>query len=292
MPDNNAKKLLFLYNPRSGRGHSSSLTADICNILSRNGAEVRAESIDFKVNPFDSHRDADTVVVAGGDGSVNYIVNCMKARSLDLKIGVIPAGTANDFAHVLGMSAKPLRAAAQIVDGTVRRVDCGRVNGRWFVNIFSFGLFTTTSQHTPDGRKHRLGKLAYMTEGWKELRRMHGTPLHIRTEYEEIETSSLMTLILNGRTAGGFRLARMSSVRDGMLDCLILEKHTFAASCWAMFRYLIGGNPKYVRQIRANRIEITSPLNERTDVDGQRGPDFPLTIECIGGALRVITGKR
>ena len=292
MSKNKINKVLFLYNPRSGRGKSAGLTGQICDILSRNGADVTAEVIDFKVNPFDISTDIDTVVVAGGDGSVNYVVNCMKARSLDLKIGVIPAGTANDFAHVIGMSSKPLRAAAQIVDGTVKRVDCGRVNGRWFVNIFSFGLFTTTSQHTPDGRKRHLGKFAYITEGWKELRRMHGIPLQICTEYEEIEISSLMTLIMNGRTAGGFRMARMSSVRDGMLDCLILEKHTFAASCWAMFRYLIGGNPKYVRHIRANRIEITSPLNERTDVDGQRGPEFPLSIECLGGALRVITGKK
>ena len=292
MSDNKAEKILFLYNPRSGRGRGVNLAAQICEILSRRGAAVTSETIDFKVNPFDTHTDIDTVVVAGGDGTVNYVVNCMKARSLDLKIGVIPAGTANDFAHVIGMSSKPLRAAVQIVEGSVKRVDCGRVNGRYFVNIFSFGLFTTTSQHTPDGRKRRLGKFAYITEGWKELRRMHGIPLHIRTEYEEIETSSLMTLIMNGRTAGGFRLARLSSVRDGMLDCLILEKHTFAASCWAMFRYLIGGNPKYVRQIRANRIEMTSPLNERTDVDGQRGPEFPLTIECLGGALRVITGKK
>ena len=285
-------KILFLYNPRSGRGQSTTLASEICAILSCNGAEVTAETVDFTAPPFDVHDDVDTVVVAGGDGSVNYVVNCMKARSLDLKIGVIPAGTANDFAHVIGMSSKPLRAAAQIAHGPVSRVDCGRVNGRWFVTIVSFGLVTPPSQPTPDGRKCRLGKLAYLTEGWKELRRMHGIPLHIRTEYEEIETSSLMTLIMNGRTAGGFRLARMSSVRDGMLDCLILEKHTFAASCWAMFRYLMGGNPKYVRQIRANRIEITSTLDERTDVDGQRGPSFPLTIECLGGALRVITGKK
>ncbi len=78
---------------------------------------------------------------------------------------MIPAGTANDFAGALGMSREPLEAARQIAAGRIARVDCGCVNDLWFVNIFSFGLFTTTSQRTPDERKHRIGKLAYILEG-------------------------------------------------------------------------------------------------------------------------------
>lgn len=292
MSTNKTNKTLFLYNPRSGRGFIQTNVGKICQTLARNGAEVTVEKIDFTVNPFDSHRDIDTVVVAGGDGTVNFVVNCMKARELDLVIGIIPAGTANDFAHALGLSARPLRAAEQLVSGVVRRVDCGRVNGRYFVNIFSFGLFTTTSQHTPDIRKHLFGRFAYLTEGWKELRRMHGIPLHIRTEYEEMDIVALITLTFNGRTAGGFRIARQSSVRDGLLDCLVLERHTFAASCWAMIRHMLGGHPRVIKHIRAAHIEMTSPLNESTDVDGQRGPGFPLTIECLGGALKVITWKK
>ena len=283
------KKILFLYNSRSGRGLITPLAGRICSTLARSGAEVAAATIDFGTNPFDTHTDIDTVVVAGGDGTVNYVVNCMKARSLDLLIGIIPAGTANDFAHALGMSANPLRAAAQIVAGRERQVDCGRVNGRWFVNIFSFGLFTTTSQHTPDIRKHLLGRFAYLTEGIREFRRMHGIPLEIRTESGDSQVVSLMTLVMNGRTAGGFRLARQSSIDDGLLDCLILERRTFAASSWAMFRYLLGGSPRLIRHIRAARIEMISPLlTEGTDVDGQSGPQFPLTIECIPSAIRVI----
>ena len=286
------KKILFLYNTRSGRGHGDGYADRICAILARNGAEVRQQVIDFGSNPFDTHGDVDTIVVAGGDGTVNYAVNCMKARSLDLRIGIIPAGTANDFAHAIGMSRSSAKAAAQIVDGKVHRIDCGRVNDLHFVNIFSFGLFTTTSQHTPDGRKHRLGKLAYATEGWKELRRLHGIPLHIRTDSgEEFDTVSLMTLVFNGRTAGGVRIARLSSVQDGLLDCLILEKHTFASACWAILRYMLGGHPRHIRQIRAAHIEMSSPLNELTDVDGQRGAEFPLTIECLAGALQIIVPK-
>ena len=103
----------------------------------------------------------------------------MKEKHLDLLLGIIPAGTANDFAGALGMEKNPVKAAAQLLGGTEERVDCGRVNDHYFVNIFSFGIFTTTSQRTPDKRKHQIGKLAYLIEGVKEFRSVHGIPLQI-----------------------------------------------------------------------------------------------------------------
>ena len=95
-----------------------------------------------------------------------------------------------------------------------------------------------------------------------------------------------------GETAGGFRLARTSSIRDGLFDCILLEKKDFFRSTLAMGRYLLGGNPKIVRHFRARRIDIRSTVNEPTDVDGQPGAEFPLHIECMAGGLRVIVPNR
>ena len=228
------------------------------------------------------------MVVAGGDGTVNYAVNAMKRKGLDIPIGVIPAGTANDFAGAVGMSREPLEAARQIASGAVDRVDVGRVNDLYFVNIFSFGIFTTTSQRTPDERKHKIGKLAYIIEGVKEFRTMHAVPLEIEADGERFDLRSLMVLIFNGETAGGFHLARRSSIRDGLLDCILLEKKNILHSTFAMGQYLLGGNPKIVRHLQARRIDIRSTVNEPTDVDGQRGAEFPLHIECLPGGLRVL----
>ena len=232
------------------------------------------------------------MVVAGGDGTVNYAVNAMKRKGLDIPIGVIPAGTANDFAGAVGMSRAPLEAARQIASGSVERVDCGRVNDLYFVNIFSFGIFTTTSQRTPDERKHKIGKLAYIIEGVKEFRTMHAVPLEIEADGERFDLRSLMVLIFNGETAGGFHLARRSSIKDGLFDCILLEKKNFFRSTLAMCRYLAGGSPKIVRHLRARRIDIRSSVNEPTDVDGQKGAEFPLHIECLAGGLRVMCAKQ
>lgn len=197
------KSAVFLYNTQSGKCKIGHCTDSICTVFRAYGYEITPQPIDFEANPFDGNEQIDLMVVAGGDGTVNYVVNSMKSKGLDIPLGVIPAGTANDFAGALGMSHKPLEAARQIASGAIDRVDCGCVNGLYFVNIFSFGIFTTTSQRTPDERKHKIGKLAYIIEGVKEFRAMHAVPLQVVADGEAFDFNSLMVLVFNGETAGG-----------------------------------------------------------------------------------------
>lgn len=286
------KKAVFLYNTQSGKGRIAASVDAICAVFRERGYDIRPQGIDFATNPFDGNETVDLMVAAGGDGTVNYVVNSMKRKGLDIPIGVVPAGTANDFAGALGMSRRPLEAARQIAEGAEERVDCGRVNGLYFVNIFSFGLFTTTSQRTPDERKHKLGKLAYIIEGVKEFASMHAVPLELTADGAKHAVDSLIVLIFNGETAGGFRLARRSSLRDGLFDCVVLEKRNIFATLWTMVRYLSGGNPKRIRQLRARRLDIVSPIDEPTDVDGQQGARFPLHVECLADGLRVMCPPR
>lgn len=285
------KKAVFLYNVQSGKGRIARNVSRICSIFAESGYAVEPQLIDFNRNPFDGNEAIDLMVVAGGDGTLNYAVNAMKTKGLDIPLGVIPAGTANDFAGVLGMSRDPLEAARQIATGSIERVDCGRVNGLYFVNIFSFGIFTTTSQRTSDESKHRIGKLAYLIEGIKEVRSMHAVPLEIDADGECFDLKSLIVLIFNGRTAGGFHLTRRASIKDGKFDCILLEKKNLFHSTLAMGQYLMGGNPKIVKQLQAQRIDIRSTVDEPTDVDGQRGAQFPLHIECLAGELQVMCAK-
>lgn len=281
------KKALFLYNTRSGRGRIEERKEAIVNTFRTNGYMIEPQLIDFQENPLRGHEQLDLVVVAGGDGTVNYVVNRMMELGLNLPIGIIPAGTANDFAGAIGMSKNPIEAARQIATGEIDHLDCGRVNDLYFVNILSFGLFTTTSQRTSDERKHRWGKLAYIAEGLKELRRMHRIPLEVEADGQKLSIGALIVLIFNGETAGGFHLARRSSVKDGLFDVLLLEKRHFLRSCWAMIRFLLGGNPRSVKQLRAAKLRLETPNQELTDVDGQRGAEFPLEIECLKGALQI-----
>ena len=286
-------KTLLLYNVKAGRGKAFANIEKVAEVFRAAGHETVMQLIEFDKNPFDGHEDTELAVVAGGDGTINYTVNRMKERGLDTLLGIVPSGTANDFAGAVGMSRNPVEAARQIVGGEEQRLDCGCVNGLYYVNIFSFGLFTTTSQRTPDERKHKIGKLAYIIEGSKELRALRPLPLHVETDGGSFDIDALMTLIFNGETAGGFRLARRASIRDGFFDGLILERRNLFAACWSMIRYLLGGKPASVRHFKSRNIRITTSAGGvLTDVDGQTGAEFPLDIRCIAGGLRVVCPRK
>ena len=92
------KQVLFLYNPQSGKGKIEKDSQAIGEMFRQAGYSIVDGPIDFSRNPFNGHETVDLVVVAGGDGTVNYVVNRMKEKHLDLLLGIIPAGTANDFA--------------------------------------------------------------------------------------------------------------------------------------------------------------------------------------------------
>lgn len=280
-------KAILLYNPRSGKGRIERHLDAIVEIFRQSEIEIRPKLLDFDKDPFEGDEDVELVVICGGDGSINYVVNTMLRRGISPTLGVIPAGTANDFALALGMSRRHLRAARQIAQGSVRSVDCGIVNGNAFVNVLSFGVLTTTSQQATDREKHLVGKLAYIRIGTRDLLTMHSIPLVARINGEEFSTEAAMFLAFNGRSAGQFQLAPEAKVDDGLLDVLILRYDNMAKTYWSMMQYLVGGHPEAVHYIRTDKIELLCPQSERTDIDGQPGPDFPLSIECLPGALKI-----
>ena len=289
-----SKKLLLLYNVKAGRGRIRRKMDALEQIFSEAGYAPIPKMLRFGQNPFEGESDdIDLVVICGGDGTINYVFNAMRAMNLDYPIGIIPAGTANDFAGALGVSARTLKAAEQIVKGTEQRVDCGRVNGMYFVNIFSFGMFTTTSQHTPEKIKRHIGKAAYLIEGSKELHNREFIPLHVVHDNGEFEVDSMITLIFNGETAGRFPIARDASIRDGLLDCMIMRKCGTFDGAWAAVKLiLLGRENEDIIHIRSKKLQITSPLSPLTDMDGQSSAEFPLEIECLPGNLRIIVPER
>ena len=291
------KQAILLYNSYAGRGRIERRIEAIISIFADADYDMIPVAIRFDDNPFKGHEDVDLAVVAGGDGTLNYVVNAMKRRSLNLTLGILPAGTANDFAGALGMSNNILKAARQIAYGTAEPIDCGCIEQinhpdlppKYFVNIFSFGIFTTTSQHTPKELKHIMGRAAYMIEGFRELKKLHGIPLTITSEDEAFYYPTLMGLVFNGETAGRMPLARMASLRDGVFDCIFLRKRetAFQSAC-DMALYVLGVRTAAVKYLRTSELILMSPSSEATDVDGQSGGRFPMRVKCLRGELNIV----
>ena len=259
--------------------------------------ELEVREIDFDVEPSALLEGLDAsydhLLVAGGDGTVNYIVNEMFREGLDLPLGVIPSGTANDFASAIGMHSNPIEACRQILECKPQPTDIGEVNGRYFINVFSFGLFTNVSQHTPTLLKNAIGKAAYVMGGAIDFVKMHPIPIEIHSDDGDWSGDALIVLVFNGKTAGNFPLAKMAEVDDGYLDVLVLKAGVLPAltAAPAFLHYIFGGGteiPRDVLHFHCSRISISSQGCEPTDVDGQPGPELPVEMVCRAGALRVI----
>lgn len=280
-------KALLLYNTASGRGRINNRVSEITALFSKAGYDVTPQKVVFSKNPFEGYEHIDLVVICGGDGTINFVVNALKEKNLDPEIGIIPVGTANDFAYALGIKSDITGAAQQIINGKVRRVDCGKVNDKYFVNVLSFGVLTTTSQQTSDKEKHIIGRLAYLRTGFVDLLNMHSIPLSIKCNGEEHKFEAVMFLAFNGNSAGQFKLAPKASVDDGKFDILILDYDNKAKTFWNMVSYLINHASRAVHHFRTDKVELNCHTDERTDIDGQPGPKMPLSIECIAGALKI-----
>jgi YegS/Rv2252/BmrU family lipid kinase len=291
------KQAILLYNSQAGRGKIGRNLEQVVAIFRDAGYDITPVPLRFDGNPIEGYESVDLVVVAGGDGTLNYVVNALMHRSLSIPIGILPAGTANDFAGALGMSNNLQKAARQIAYGVVEPIDCGVVESIdradkheiYFVNIFSFGIFTTTSQHTPEELKHLMGRAAYMIEALKELKKVRGIPLTITADGDAFYYPTLMGLVLNGETAGRVPLARRSSLRDGVFDCLFLRKRdTVVQSAVDMMLYVLGVRAAAVKYLQASELTLVTPVSEDTDVDGQSGGRFPMKVCCLRGALNIV----
>lgn len=294
------KKVKFIYNPNSGDNRVVYALDDIISIYQRKGFCI----VPFRLT-FDCEDDEiiagldDTyhhILVAGGDGTVNHIVNILKANAIDIPIAVLPAGTANDFATMLGMPSDIAEACKKILNGEIREVDLGRVNDEYFVNVFSCGLFTEVSQRTPTIMKNTFGKLAYYFSSLQELPNFKKLQLSIQADGREIYSgSALIFFVFNGKTAGNIKIAYLSDVQDGLLDVLVVKGDNIVETIRTVAHFLRRDTlhyPKDVIHVKSSDITITSLHDETTDIDGQPGPTFPVHIVCEPHALRVISPKQ
>ncbi len=294
------ERVKFVYNPVSGENMVTERLDDIIAIHQHKGYSIVPYRLSFEGNPDEEIiADLDSgyhhMLIAGGDGTVNYVVNLLKSHHIDLPIAVLPTGTANDFASMLDIPSDIGQACRLLLNGEIRRIDLGKVNGLYFVNVFSCGLFTDVSQRTPTVLKNTFGKLAYYVGGIGELSKLRKMHIRITTDHGEFTGSSLIFFVFNGKTAGQLRLAYLSEPDDGQLDVLIVKGDNPIETARTIFQYMTRSRsrqastyPAGVVHIRCSRLYAESITPETTDIDGQPGPPFPLEITCEQGALQIL----
>lgn len=291
-------KVKFIYNPNSGENTIALDLDKIIMIHQKYDHIIVPHRMSFERPLSDAFIDIDEsyryILIAGGDGTVDNIVNLMKEKEINLPIAILPSGTANDFARFLGMPQDVEEACNQILQGEVKAVDIGTINDKYFLNVASTGLFTDISQKIDSNLKNAIGKLAYYVKGIEQIPNFRKLKIKVKSEEVSFDGDMYLMLVFNGQTAGNLKLAYKARVDDGLLDVIIIKAGIIKNMINIFIKMLKSEHLEDVEGIiyfKTNRLEIECFEDIVTDIDGERGPDFPLLIKCEKGGISILGSK-
>ncbi|WP_321329634.1 YegS/Rv2252/BmrU family lipid kinase [uncultured Ilyobacter sp.] len=289
------KRVKLIYNPYSGENYIVKNLDTVFQVYQKKGYTVDAFRISFEADIKDAFNGIDReyhhIIIAGGDGTVNQVVNIIKKIGIDLPVAILPTGTANDFANCLGMPKDISEACQQILSSEVRFIDLGKANDTYFVNVASTGLFTDVSQKTNVNLKNTMGKLAYYFGGIIEIPNFKRLQITVESEELKYTGHSLIIFAFNGKSAGNIDIAYKSQLDDGLLDIVIVKAEIMTETLISFFKFLKKEhleNPKGVIHFKTDRLYLKCHEPISTDLDGEKGPDFPLEIQCVKNGLKIL----
>jgi lipid kinase YegS len=229
----------------------------------------------------------DIVIAAGGDGTLNEVVNGVIRvnESPNIAVGVVPFGTANDFATGCGIPiGDPLKALLLIAEGKATSIDVGKVNDRYFINVASGGFGAEITASTPVGMKKVLGGAAYALMGVVKAAKM--SPYHgalITPDGEKQRGSAIIVAVGNGRqTGGGFQVAPLALLDDGLLDVMTIhdvEVQEFGTLLNELMNLGAKENTFVsYQQMSSFSVEVDSQLPLNLDGEPVRGTSFQFDV--------------
>lgn len=231
------------------------------------------------------------IVAMGGDGTINEIANGLVGN--DALLGVIPAGTGNDFIRMLGIPSNPMDALDTLVSGVPRTVDLGQVDDdRCFVNGLGIGIDAQVARRVLQMERKR-GATAYITAAVREVFRFKAFSVVLVTPEDQMELSCLSLGVANGIFAGGgFRLAPRARIDDGLIDISALGDYATVERLIRLPRVRAGKHTHWkrvtYRQTAEARIASRDKLVAHMDGEPYRLPGAMFTVRAVPGALRVL----
>lgn len=292
------KRVKFIYNPYSGENSIINGIDKVIKIHQKNGYTVEPFRISHDSDIQDAFDQIDEsykyILIAGGDGTIDSVINKMKQNNIDIPVAFLPVGTANDFAKYLGMPSDVSKACKQILEGKTKRFDLGKINDKYFVNVASTGIFTDISQKTDNNLKNTMGKLAYYVKAVEEVTNIKKINVKLTSPVINFEGNIYSLLIFNGQTAGNIMFADLSKADDGLLDVVVIKKEILKSALNNLIIMIKKGqvaDMDGVLYFKCDKLRIECNDNIVTDIDGEKGPDFPLEISCERRAIKIIGYK-
>ncbi|AIE58834.1 diacylglycerol kinase [Bacillus methanolicus] len=283
------KRARIIYNPTSGRELFKKHLPEVLQKLEMAGYETSCHATTGEGDAIQAARTAverryDIVIAAGGDGTINEVVNGMAEQEYRPKLGIIPMGTTNDFARALHIPRDVEAATDIIVKGDTIPVDIGRMNDRYFINIAGGGRLTELTYEVPSKLKTVLGQLAYYLKGIEMLPSIRATKFSIEYDGKLFEGEAMLFLVALTNSVGGFeKLAPDASINDGLFTLLILKKINLADFIRIATLAIRGEhlNDENVIYTKANRVKVYSDEKVQLNLDGEYGGLLPAEFENL-----------
>ena len=297
------ENLLFIYNPRAGKGRARWMLSGVINAFTKAGRLVTAYPTQA---PGDARRIVrelapkfDRVACCGGDGTLHEVM----AGLMDLPesarppVGYLPMGTTNDYARNLALPRGMDEMAALAAGGEPRGVDLGKLGEEYFIYVAAFGLFADTSYSTPQEMKNLLGHLAYVLKGATELTSQKR--YHLKVDYDEgqLEGDYIYGMVSNTISVGGVIGLPAGEVKldDGRLEALLVEAPQSIAQLNAAVRTLARqeySEERGVRVLHSTRFKFTGEEKVPFTVDGEFGGEHrQVEITAVHTPVRIVYGS-
>ena len=220
--------MLFVFNPKAGKGKIKTHLLDIVDIFSSHNYEIIIRSTQAPRDAYEKAKEyadsVDLIVCSGGDGTLDEVVTGIMEADSSVPIGYIPAGSTNDFANSLFMPKNMIRVAEMIMAEELYHCDIGRFNQKTFAYVAAFGLFTDVSYETDQDLKNVLGHVAYVLEGVKRLFDIKSYHMKVSSEEVQVEDDFIVGMITNSRSVGGFKnlTGKNVDMNDGFFEVTLI----------------------------------------------------------------------
>ena len=287
----------LIFNPVAGQGDSEQ---DLATIKRHLEPEFTLD-IQFTTKEVDGGElarqavanDAKVIIASGGDGTVSAVTEAL--IKTDVILGVIARGTANAFANALGIPDTIEAACKNILAGAVKKVDAAMCNNKPMILLAGIGFEAETVQDADREAKDRLGMLAYILSGLKQLREFKEFTAEIETEDKVITVDASAVTIANAAPPFSVLAQGTAGVifDDGLLDITILAPQTKTGAIATSIHLLqSGGNEQAVERegvgyLRSSWVKVTTDPPQKVVLDGEIIGKTPIEVKCIPDGLNV-----
>jgi diacylglycerol kinase (ATP) len=246
------------------------------------------------------------IVAAGGDGTIHGVVDALRDDLNEVVVGMVPLGTANDFARSLGLPLQTDDAIDLIVEGTTRHIDVGAIrrpdagdpdpDGHVFVNVATGGFGGRIGDDVDSETKKTWGPLAYLRIAVEQLRDLQRYSVRLETdEGQVVEEDVYNVVVANGSRAGGnLPVAPHARMDDGLFDVVLVRAVALPELAAVASRIAAGehGESGKVNYLRTKELGLEAEPAMPFRLDGESIEPGPAAFRVLPGALRVVAPEK